>query len=285
MSTNKFFNFNLPEINSLSEVFWVTKPFPHVVIDNFLDEDDFKILSESTLKFSAKPDFEFQNSIERGKAIYSNENSPEFVQKFVNTISSNKFIDKLVSLTDAKEITPLTNLSNKHDAFRYFHEMKNGGILGTHVDHSMIGDHVHFLNSLFYISPEWSNEWGGNTEFYKYYGLIKGAEVKYKPNRLIIFLHSSKSFHKVSRIKNNKINRFSVYMDYYLHKDKIKLFIESAKKNKRYIPKFWRHQTIFVPTLRQFVNSFFKNSKYYKKRYIYIFLKYIVKRYLKRIPS
>ena len=186
-------------------------------------------------------------------------------------------------MTDTKEIVSLLNLSDKHDAFRYFHEMKNSGILGTHVDHSMIGEHVHFLNSLFYITPEWSSEWGGNTEFYKCYGLIKGAEVAYKPNRLILFLHSSKSFHKVSRINNNKLNRFSVYMDYYIHKDKLNYFLETTKNKKRYIPKFWKHQTVFIPTLNQLLNSFFKKSKYYKKRYIYIFLKYILKKYLKKI--
>ena len=124
---------------------------------------------------------------------------------------------------------------------------------------------------------------GGSTEFYKWYGLLKGAEVKYKPNRLILFLHSSKSFHKVSRIKSNKLNRFSVYMDYYIHRDKLSHFIEQTKKNKKFVPKFWQHQTTFVPTFGQLVNSLFKESKYYKKRYIYIFFKYIVKKYLRKI--
>jgi hypothetical protein len=283
MNTDKYFNFNLPEINTLSEVFWKAKPFPHVVIDNFLDKNDFETLSESVLKFSSNPDYEFKNSIEGGKAIYSNKNSPESVRKFVNTVSSDLFIEKLADLTEVKEIIPLIKLSEKHDAFRYFHEMKDGGILGTHVDHSMIEDNVHFLNSLFYITPEWSSKWGGNTEFYKYYGLIKGSEIKYKPNRLIIFLHSSKSFHKVSRIKNNKINRFSVYMDYYIHKNKLNAFVNSTKNNNRYIPQFWRHQTIFIPTFEQLIKSFFKKNKHYNKRYIYIFLKYIAKKFLQRI--
>ena len=124
---------------------------------------------------------------------------------------------------------------------------------------------------------------GGSTEFYKYYGLVKGAKVKYKPNRLVLFLHSSKSFHKVSRIKNNKVNRFSVYMDYYIHKDKLDFFIRSTRNKKRYIPEFWKHQTTFVPTFSQFINSFFKKTMDYKKPYIYIFLKYIAKKYLTKI--
>ena len=283
MEKDYYFNYNLPNMNSLSETFWKAKPYPYVVIDNFLDKDDFNLLSESVLKYSSTPDHEFNNKIEKGKAIHSFENSPKLVQKFVNTISSDKFIEKLVDLTDTKEIVSLAKLSDKHDFFRYFHEMKDGGILGTHVDHSMIGDHVHFLNSLFYITPQWSSEWGGNTEFYKYYGLLKGAEVKYKPNRLILFLHTSKSFHKVSRIKNNKLNRFSVYMDYYIHRDKLSHFIEQTKENKKFVSKFWQHQTTFVPTFHQFLNSLFKESKYYKKKYIYIFFKYFIKRYLRKI--
>ena len=146
MEKNIYFNYNLPNMNSLSETFWKAKPYPYVVIDHFLDKDDFNMLSESALKFSSKPDHEFNNKIERGKAIHSYENSPKLVQKFVNTVSSDKFIEKLIDLTDVKEIVSLAKLSDKHDFFRYFHEMKDGGILGTHVDHSMIGDHVHFLN-------------------------------------------------------------------------------------------------------------------------------------------
>ena len=283
MQEKNYFEFNLPKIDLLTNAFWKAKPFPHVVIDNFLDKDDFKILSDSVLKFAATPDFEFKNNIEGGKSIYSNDNSPKLVQKFVNTVSSQSFIDKISAMTGAKDVISLAKLSDEHDVFRYFHEMKEGGILGTHVDHSMIEDNVHFLNSLFYITPEWSKDWGGSTQFYKYYGFKMGSEVEYKPNRLILFLHSSKSFHKVSRIKNNKINRFSVYMDYYIHKNDLSSFIESAKSEKGFSASFWKHQTTFVPTLEQFMNSFFKNNKQFKKRYIYIFLKYIAKKFLRKI--
>ncbi len=283
MNKNSTFNFNLPSKEYLNDSFWSAKPFPFVVIDNFLEEDDFKTLSDSVIEFTATPDFEFKNTIEGGKSIYSNDNSPKLVQKFVDTVSSDIFIKEISDMTGAKDITSLAKLSDKHDAFRYFHEMKNGGILGTHVDHSMIEDNVHFLNSLFYITPEWSSSWGGSTQFYKYYGLRMGAEVEYKPNRLILFLHSSKSFHKVSKIKNNKINRYSVYMDYYIHKDDLNSFIESSAKNKGYKPNFWRHQTTFVPTIRQFINSFYKKNADFKKPYIFIYLKYLAKKYLKRI--
>lgn len=283
MNIKENFAFNLPDIDSLTNSFWKAKPFPFVVIDNFLNEDDFKILSDSVLEFASTPDYEFKNNIEGGKSIYSNNNSPELVQKFVNTVSSDSFITKLCSMTGAQDIISLVELSDEHDAFRYFHEMKDGGILGAHVDHSMIKDNVHFLNSLFYITPEWSEKWGGSTQFYKYYGLKFSTEVEYKPNRLILFLHSSKSFHKVSRIKNNKINRFSVYMDYYTHKDKLNSFIETARNERNFSAKFWRHQTTFVPTFKQFLNSFINRNKSFNRPYVYVFLKYLAKKYLRKI--
>jgi hypothetical protein len=166
----KIFQFNIGNFNYLSKSFWKAKPFPHVVIDNFLNKSDFRMLSESVLKFSTNPDCEFNSSIEMGKAIYSNKNSPKLVQRFVDTVSSDKFIKTLIKLTDAPEIVSLVELSDKHFPFKYFHEMKRGGILNTHVDHSMIKDHVHFLNSLFYITPKWRSEWGEVQNFTNYMG-------------------------------------------------------------------------------------------------------------------
>jgi hypothetical protein len=42
MKIKENFEFNLPEIDSLSDSFWKAKPFPFVVIDDFLNKDDFK---------------------------------------------------------------------------------------------------------------------------------------------------------------------------------------------------------------------------------------------------
>ena len=56
MNTDKYFNFNLPEINTLSEVFWKAKPFPHVIIDNFFDT---KIAKQLESEF---PDFDNKTS-------------------------------------------------------------------------------------------------------------------------------------------------------------------------------------------------------------------------------
>jgi len=72
-------------------------------------------------------------------------------------------------------------------------------------------------------------------------------------------------------------------MVYYIHKDKLNLFIESTRYNKKYVPKFWKIKLFLFQHSINFFTRFFKKSKFYKKNYIYIFLKYIIKKFFKTI--
>ncbi len=262
--------------------FFGKAPYPYLIIDNFLSQDDFQQLSYSVLNLNQKPDFSFNNTIEGNKSIYSNESSPHEVQKLVNTVISKEFIAFLEKLTGAEGLITLEDLKHNQSAFRYFHEMKEGGILGSHVDHSMIMDKVHFLNSLFYLSPEWYKSWGGHTELFSSMGFVKETEIEYKPNRMVIFLHTSKSFHKVSKIKSNNVNRYSVYMDYYLNQENLNKFKIHAQAL-GFRAKFWKHQTTFVPTIEQLIKSFTSKKAEHKKKYLSIYLKYILKSLVQRL--
>lgn len=149
--------------------------------------------------------------------------------------------------------------------------MTDGGYLGSHVDHSNIGKNdVHMLNCIFYISEKWDASWGGHTVFFNKFGFKEKSKIIYKPNRLVIFLHSSQPFHGVTKLKGNSLERSTIYMDYNTHKDNLKyLNVQSLKYGSKFVANYWRHQTTFIPTT---LKSF---------RYFYIYSKYIAKRVLK----
>jgi|APSaa5957512535_1039671.scaffolds.fasta_scaffold02370_11 hypothetical protein len=251
--------------------FWNAKPFPHLCIDDFLESEYFKVLAEAAADASIKPASTFETEIEKGKAIFSNENSPEPIQDIVHILSHPEFVEQLRILTGIDSVKPLTEFNSEFIPFNYFHRMTDGGYLGSHVDHSSIGKNdVHILNCIFYISEEWDSSWGGHTVFFNKLGFKEKARIMYKPNRLVIFLHSSQSFHGVTKLKGNSLERSTIYMDYNTDKDNLKyLNVQSHKSGSKFVAKYWRHQTTFIPfTLRHF-------------RYFYIYSKYIDKRVLR----
>jgi hypothetical protein len=274
---NNVMIFNIPNIfrgnkDEVISQFWNAKPFPYLCIDNFLESDTFQDLAKDVGKTSIKPTLTFETEIEKGKAIFSNKNCPASIQDAVGMLSHPEFLMQLKELIGINSLGPLTDFNSEHMPFNYFHLMSDGGILGSHVDHSSIGDdNVHVLNCIFYISEQWDTSWGGHTVFFNKLGVKEKSKVTYKPNRLVIFLHSSQSFHGVSKIKGNSCERGSIYMDYLTNKNNLKhLNIQSQKYGSKFIAKYWRHQTTFIP---------FNTMNF---RYFYIYSKYLAKRLLRR---
>ena len=77
--------------------------------------------------------------------------------------------------------------------------------------------------------------------------------------------------HGVSKLEGNSYERSSIYMDYLTNKSNLKhLNIQSQKYGSKFIAKYWRHQTTFIP---------FKTMNF---RYFYIYSKYLAKRLLCR---
>ena len=87
-----------------------------------------------------------------------------FIEKIIGNIN-------LTSLTDIKD----------YGGYSPFHVMVDKGFLGSHVDHSRsIKNDFHVANSIFYASPKWNTNYGGETVLFSNNGLkiIKLIEVK-----------------------------------------------------------------------------------------------------------
>ena len=204
-------------LSDFSEQFRVAKPFPHLVLDNFFDHKYFDLLKNLYLKtsndiFKGKT---FNSNAEKNKSISLNTELPDEVSKIVKFLNSNEWINNILNLTGLKSIQS-TPVGNKKLA--NYHEMKPGGVLVAHVDHSSEPDTQlpHVLNIIIFISPKWNSNYGGATLFYDQWGKQKLKKIKYIPNRAIIFLHTPYSFHGVEYLDPNFSSlRRSIYVDYY----------------------------------------------------------------------
>ena len=82
--------------------------------------------------------------------------------------------------------------------------MAPGHFLNPHIDNSHDGDQKHYrvLNLLYYITPDWKPENGGNLELWDE-AVTKPVEIPSLFNRLVLMSTNDKSWHSVNQVKND----------------------------------------------------------------------------------
>mgnify|MGYP001198870194 FL=1 len=264
---------------------WETKPFPHAVIDDFLPKEIFeKIVSA----LNNSEDFKdvkkrFSSNVELNKKVYGDNDLNEILKLPVNILGGVNFKKLFENYLDGQKMVSMCDWPEYGGAYP-FHQMTNNGMLGSHVDHShsQSGD-LHVANSIYYVSPKWNSNWGGETILFSKAGLKIEKKIEPKPNRVILFIHSSSSFHGVNKITSpNGTKRSTYYMDYYINdKDlphmKKTLGSKGCKKLN-----YSCHTTSFVPFFPLGLKSFKFESLFKKSSYPYlkVFFTYLLTRFL-----
>ncbi len=250
-------NVKYHNLSSFKNSFKEAKPFPHLILDNFLEKEYFESFKIDNSMNSKKDGKSFSGDVENEKWISKNVNLPNFISKIVYELNSETWIKNLRSLTDIETLFSTevgnTDLAN-------YHEMYESGFLGSHVDHSSDPKTglPHVLNIILYLTKDWNNNWGGNTTLMSNNGKKIIKEIDYIPNRAVIFLHTPYSFHGVTRLENNKKTRSSLYVDYYSqNKDPFKNY------KLDFGTKFFNHGTCFV--LPKKIDYFKPKNFYYLK--------------------
>jgi Rps23 Pro-64 3,4-dihydroxylase Tpa1-like proline 4-hydroxylase len=84
--------------------------------------------------------------------------------------------------------------------------MDRGHFLGPHIDnsHESSGKYYRTLNLLYYVTPNWCLEFGGNLELWDR-GVRKSATVVSKFNRLVIMETNPWSWHSVSKVQVDRL--------------------------------------------------------------------------------
>ncbi len=254
----KIINERYNDLSKFSSNFKNQKPFPHVILDDFLDKDFFKDLDVEKIEVNKNKGTNFQTDIERNKWASKNVELSETISLIVNELYKDKFVKNLQTLTNINDLFS-TDVGNVELA--NYHEMYESGFLGTHVDHSSepTTGLPHVLNIILYLSKDWKKSWGGSTVFANKDGTKIEKTIDYIPNRAVIFLHSPFTFHGVTKIENNLRKRSTIYVDYYSKSKSPYSHLDLNFKNV-----WFKHPTTFIlPNFKDYFPK--KNRKYLNK--------------------
>ena len=230
------------------QIKWELNPFPYAIVDNYLDKDQFSELVKELESIKPELQTKFSSALEE-KNIYKNLSLKKNGKNLVEKVGSREIKDIISSFSGGLPILSLGETDN-FSGYSTFHLTKSKGMLGSHVDHSDIqnGKYFHIANTIFYASSKWQRGWGGETILFSHSGFIPEVIIEPLPNRLIIFIHSSNSFHGVKAYNPiDKTSRKTFYHDYYIHKKNKFDFIKFVNKNRNKKLIFSRHGTTFIP--------------------------------------
>jgi Rps23 Pro-64 3,4-dihydroxylase Tpa1-like proline 4-hydroxylase len=206
-------------LEKLRATFSKSKPFPYVVMDDFMEPGIAREIVE------AYPDFD--TALEQGRT-FKTVNERKKIQicdsrKFATPVARlNAVLMSPQFLSDLSYITGIPNLlADEQLIGGGIHMTGPGGRLDVHVDFNYIEERqLHRrLNILLYLNEPWQPDWGGQLELWD--KDVKKCEAVLEPifNRCVIFQTSEISFHGVIPVAPTAPSPRKSFAAYYYTKE------------------------------------------------------------------
>ena len=179
------------------ETYRSNKPFPHIVIDNFLNDPDE--LSEVFPKTDTFGFYEYKSPFENKLAYDKISAFPEPIANALIELSRPEFLLFLEELTGIEGLIP-----DPYFRGGGVHQSKRGGKLDVHIDFNI---HPKLklerrLNVIIYLTKDWQEKWHGDLQLWEGHKengkhVLTQLHHKIYPifNRLFIFSTSETSYH------------------------------------------------------------------------------------------
>ena len=207
-------------ISILKNGYTETYPFPHIVIDNFLEEEYLKKVLEEVRALDSKDAYykatNKPNQLEFNKFAFKNDLGKYTTELFEHMVSD-EFVTAIENLTGIQGIIR----NDMSLAGAGIHRIHKGGYLAVHTDfntytHPVKGKLDRRINLLLYLNPEWLESFKGHLWLCNSKEPVK----KILPilNRCVIFNTTSQSFHghpERLNVPNYSIYRESLALYYY----------------------------------------------------------------------
>ena len=181
--------------DDLKKIYLNSKPFPHVVIDDFLSSEFAKRLENDCRNIS--PNINVSDNFQQKKKFAFNDWSkmPDSLMKACSFFNSGNFIDFLESITNIKGL-----ISDPFLMGGGLHQTNRGGFLKMHTDfnwHNKIKLNRR-INILFYLNSRYEKNWDGQLLLSKKPSKEETKDmISIEPiaNRLVIFNTNDTTFH------------------------------------------------------------------------------------------
>lgn len=201
-----------------SEIFTKAKPFNHIVIDDFLQEDKAESLLkeiDENIIWDVRNDTGTQ--VKWRSDWKEDLDVPPETLSIIQYFNSGDFLRWLSKTTKIEGLIPDPYLTGGG-----FNKINRGGTLAVHADgnwHDLMKVHRR-LNLIIYLNKNWNSNWGGNLELWsnkntKPYKCEKVIEPHF--NRAVIFKTDDYSFHGHPQLIScpDTISRKSLILYYY----------------------------------------------------------------------
>lgn len=169
------------------------KPFPHTVMDGFLD------VASATQAQQAFPRVQDQGWIhyvhvnEKKHGLNKMDRLPPYLREVIQKLNSDRFVRFLEKLTGIQGLHADDMLEGGG-----LHQSQRGGFLNIHADFTV---HPHKrnwkrrVNVLVYLNKDWQAEWGGDLELWERDMSACGQKIPPIFNRCVVFNTDEDSYH------------------------------------------------------------------------------------------
>lgn len=181
----------LDNVEALAIAFAAAKPYPHVVIDDFLPANAVEdLLAEFPDPESMDIQFRSRREIKSAAQSWASMGpSTRATLAMLNAAPMLDFLERLSGITGL--------LVDPHLEGGGQHQISPGGKLAVHADfihHERLGVNRR-LNLIVYLTPDWNDEWGGQLELWDADMTRPVTTVSPRQNRCIIFEVGETNFH------------------------------------------------------------------------------------------
>ncbi|HEY9117515.1 MAG TPA: 2OG-Fe(II) oxygenase [Roseivirga sp.] len=195
--------FDLERVRKSADVFKGAKPFPHITINNFLNDGLARDLAKEFPLLNDPKLFVYENALEHKNALNDWNAYPPATYQLLQFLNSKEVVDTFSELVDIQ----LYADNGLHGGGWHMHA--SGGKLNPHLDYSI---HPKLglqrkLNLIIYLSEAWKSEWGGSLGLWSNdqennqpKELVKEVEIEF--NKALLFDTTCNSWHGISRPVN-----------------------------------------------------------------------------------
>jgi len=204
------------EGKSLSEAYAGNTPWPHIVIDDFLEPQLLEKVRQEAASVRRSEYYEkfVDRKTDHNKYAYTPEVVGPETSRLVNFLNSGPFVGYLEKLTGIEGL-----LADPSYFGGGLHKIQTGGYLEMHTDFNLLKKYKleRRLNLLLYLNKDWQPSYNGSLELWDRPSKTRVKEVPPLFNRCVVFSTTNDSMHghPLPLATPRGVERMSIALYYY----------------------------------------------------------------------